>query len=81
MSGRMRVLLAAIIVTALPATSSASLPDTSIRGHARDLAQIPAAAGAVLVQQRQYITGPRDGCYYINRNGNRTYVDRSYCRR
>ncbi len=26
-----------------------------------------------------YITGPRGGCYYINRNGNKTYVDRSLC--
>lgn len=23
-----------------------------------------------------YITGPRGGCYYINSNGNKTYVDR-----
>jgi len=29
---------------------------------------------------REYITGPRGGCYYINRNGNKTYVDRSMCR-
>lgn len=34
-----------------------------------------------LVQQRRYIRGPRGGCYYINRNGNRTYVDRSLCGR
>jgi len=34
-----------------------------------------------LVQQRRYILGPRGGCYYINRNGNRTYVDRGLCRR
>lgn len=27
----------------------------------------------------QYITGPRGGCYYINGNGNKTYVDRSMC--
>lgn len=24
--------------------------------------------------------GPRGGCYYINSNGNKTYVDRSYCK-
>lgn len=24
--------------------------------------------------------GPRGGCFYINRNGNKTYVDRSCCR-
>lgn len=28
---------------------------------------------------RYYIRGPRGGCYYINRNGNKTYVDRSMC--
>lgn len=27
-----------------------------------------------------YITGPRGGCYYINRNGNKTYVDRDLCK-
>ena len=31
------------------------------------------------VQQREYIRGPRGGCYYINKNGNKTYVDHSYC--
>jgi hypothetical protein len=25
------------------------------------------------------IVGRRGGCYYINSNGNKTYVDRSYC--
>ena len=30
-------------------------------------------------KQSGYITGPRGGCYYINRNGNKTYVDRSLC--
>jgi hypothetical protein len=24
-------------------------------------------------------TGKRGGCYYLNNNGNKTYVDRSYC--
>ncbi|MFD2598672.1 DUF3157 family protein [Sphingobacterium corticis] len=28
---------------------------------------------------KKYIRGPRGGCYYINRNGNKTYVDRSMC--
>lgn len=28
---------------------------------------------------RTYIRGPRGGCYYINSNGNKTYVDRSMC--
>lgn len=29
--------------------------------------------------RRHYIRGPRGGCYYINSNGNKTYVDRSIC--
>jgi hypothetical protein len=28
---------------------------------------------------RTYIRGPRGGCYYLNSNGNKTYVDRSLC--
>ena len=28
---------------------------------------------------RTYYTGPRGGCYYINSNGNKSYVDRSKC--
>ena len=28
---------------------------------------------------RQLHVGPRGGCYYINGNGNKTYVDRSFC--
>ena len=28
---------------------------------------------------RTYITGPRGGCYYINDNGNKVYVDHSFC--
>ncbi len=28
---------------------------------------------------RYYIRGPRGGCYYINSNGNKTYVGRSLC--
>ena len=27
----------------------------------------------------QLYTGPKGGCYYYNSNGNKTYVDRSYC--
>ncbi|MFD2920413.1 SH3 domain-containing protein [Terrimonas rubra] len=30
--------------------------------------------------RRKYYTGPRGGCYFINSNGNKQYVDRSYCR-
>lgn len=32
-----------------------------------------------LYNNRQLYVGPRGGCYYINSNGNKTYVDRSLC--
>ncbi|MCW3074266.1 MAG: hypothetical protein JWP69_1335 [Flaviaesturariibacter sp.] len=28
---------------------------------------------------RNYITGPRGGCYYLTSSGNKVYVDHSYC--
>ena len=28
---------------------------------------------------KQLYKGPQGGCYYINSNGNKTYVDRSEC--
>lgn len=28
-----------------------------------------------------YISGPNGGCYYNNDNGNKVYVDRSYCQK
>ena len=31
-------------------------------------------------RSRTYYRGPRGGCYYINSNGNKTYVARSMCR-
>jgi len=30
-------------------------------------------------ETRNYFLGERGGCYYINKNGNKTYVYRSYC--
>lgn len=30
-------------------------------------------------KQSGYLIGPRGGCYYINGNGNKTYVDRGLC--
>lgn len=39
-----------------------------------------ASQPALSASRSGYIRGPRGGCYYINRNGNKTYVDRSMCR-
>lgn len=33
----------------------------------------------VRTESRRYIRGPRGGCYYINSNGNKSYVSRSLC--
>jgi len=30
-------------------------------------------------ESTSYIRGERGGCYYINKNGNRSYVNRDYC--
>lgn len=51
-----------------PVLSQTSLRAPVVKKHRR----IPASG-------HQYIRGPRGGCYYINRNGNKTYVDRSLC--
>lgn len=29
--------------------------------------------------QRSLVKGPEGGCYYVNSNGNKSYVDRSEC--
>jgi TolA-binding protein len=39
----------------------------------------PAPAVRAHQTSHYYIRGPRGGCYYINGNGNKTYVDRSLC--
>jgi len=31
--------------------------------------------------QNRLIRGPRGGCYYVNRNGRKTYVSRNLCKR
>ena len=50
-----------------------------LSGHTIFDAQNSAAAGRRRSRSAKYITGPRGGCYYINSNGNKTYVDRSLC--
>jgi hypothetical protein len=40
---------------------------------------VPAETYRPSVPSRVYIRGQRGGCYYTNRNGSRTYVDRSMC--
>lgn len=49
--------------------------------RASDLVQLsaPSGQGGYSTPSRHYIRGSRGGCYYINSNGNRTYVDRDLC--
>jgi hypothetical protein len=43
-------------------------------------AEAAALKAANAASRRNYITGPRGGCYFINSSGNKEYVDRRYCR-
>jgi hypothetical protein len=44
-----------------------------------DIQKASAATGRRRNSTTKYIKGPRGGCYYINSNGKKTYVDRSRC--
>ena len=37
-------------------------------------------ANTISQPKRNYITGPKGGCYYIDSRGKKVYVDHSYCR-
>lgn len=39
----------------------------------------PTDVPCVIYNGNQLYKGSQGGCYYINSNGNKTYVDRSYC--
>lgn len=76
----MRVAL--FLVAALGATASGIKAEAAV---GRPPATLTAMQGVTsvpvwTVQQRKLIRGPKGGCYYINKNGNKTYVDRSRCR-
>ncbi|MBO0947357.1 PKD domain-containing protein [Fibrella forsythiae] len=40
----------------------------------------PSTGGCGSYNSKTLYKGPEGGCYYINSNGNKTYVDRSYCK-
>lgn len=70
---KVKFCLLLVIMLSLAAPKTFSHP--SITGI--DLFQKKKAPKKTLA--RKYIRGPRGGCYYINANGNKTYVDRSIC--
>ena len=37
------------------------------------------SSGSCYYNGKQLHVGPQGGCYYINSNGNKSYVDRSNC--
>lgn len=43
------------------------------------LATLPLAGCKNPLDPHHYITGPQGGCYYNNDEGNKVYVDRSFC--
>ncbi|GGK06386.1 hypothetical protein GCM10009304_35650 [Pseudomonas matsuisoli] len=58
----------------LPMCTAALLGLAALTLPQDSLAKGCGPSGAALQQ------GPKGGCYYINRNGNKTYVDRDCCR-
>lgn len=61
--------------TSYPSTAPSATSSSSARLSSRPRATQPVRSSS----RSGYIRGPRGGCYYINRNGNKTYVDRSLC--
>lgn len=41
--------------------------------------ELAVSARSCTFKGKKLYTGPRGGCYYVNRNAKKTYVDRSYC--
>ena len=56
-------------------TTKAKVGDNSVSASLYEPAEWPCGTH----NGNRLITGPKGGCYYINKNGNKTYVDRSEC--
>lgn len=68
-----------------PSTSTASPegaapPAKADRPSESNLTQSSSEEGPVKATPREYMTGPRGGCYTITPSGRKQYVPRSYCR-
>lgn len=66
-------------VTNKPTTNSATQVNHLSSGSSSTTSAKTNTVPARKSTSRKYIRGPRGGCYYINGNGNKTYVDRSLC--
>lgn len=65
MKPRFRKFLAAILLASVLITSCDTSSDTDLN--------------CGIHNGHELFEGPQGGCYYINDNGNKTYVDRSEC--
>ncbi len=79
---KIKSLVALVMLAVLAVSISFSAPAIAQTGVSYSYAALKNPIATLSpAQGRTYITGPRGGCYYINRNGNKTYVDRSFCGR
>ena len=79
MKSKLHTALVVVLIlagAALPGAAVETGPSSFIEPAVSPVAGPPDAQAIA----RRYIQGPRGGCYYINSNGNKTYVDRSRCR-
>lgn len=68
------------VLTSQPTTSTATQVNQLSSGNSsKSSTQKTNTVPAKRSTSRNYIRGPRGGCYYIDGNGNKTYVDRSLC--
>jgi endonuclease YncB( thermonuclease family) len=78
------VALASSHSNSLPSNVARPTPQTQTQTVANKQSKSPVTSAASPIKTnpttgRAYTRGPRGGCYYLNSNGNRTYVDKSFC--
>ena len=52
---------------------------SSLKSNSYSSKNYSTSSNKISKTSRSYFKGPRGGCYYINSNGNKSYVDRSLC--
>lgn len=80
------VLLSLMSLTTCFATIGCSSSDETNGGHSNNGSGSGNGSGSVggtpcgTYNGKRLYKGPEGGCYYINSNGNKTYVDKSLCK-
>lgn len=67
------------MVTDVPGPAPIPKSERVVKEPAETVNDSAAARAKPASSGRKFIRGPFGGCYYINSNGNRSYVDRSMC--